>query len=379
MGPGSIGRSGGRYICQSILDIVQQIGHARIFRSVRLPNQHGGGPGGADTVIDLQGQGHVRAENAGGGKSGCSGDFVVAGGPDPGGLADLHAGITCTAFGVEPGLDVNMAVSQNMAVHRDRIARGEDHVALLATGDEVAFEEAVLAKVQDDGAVDGLQERGPVEIEVCIRSFDDGDVVVGEDRAGDIEVSHRVFLRAENHLGAGGSGDDIERPARFHAAAVSHGIQAQHLGMDTFEISAAIGVRERGQDPEIVLAGEEDLTVLELYLDDGIGLAAHGHRVVAEELGGWIVPVKVTVEIPVVRLVERGLEIEHQVHDHVLDVISRSLCGGQRHLAHDLLGPQVYPEHEGHIVGQNTVIGGTVGDYIIFVGQDRQPQEVLVL
>ena len=142
--------------------------------------------------------------------------------------------------------------------------------------------------------------------------------------------------------------------------------------------TADIRIGEGRQNPEIVLAGEEDLAVLELYLDYRIGDVAHSHRVVAEQFVGRIA-VRLSVQVPVAGLIQLRLEVEHQIHDHVLELVVRGLGGGERHLTDDLLRAEVHPEHQGHIVRQDTVVVRPVGVEIVLVRQDRQSQQAFVL
>jgi len=139
-----------------------------------------------------------------------------------------------------------------------------------------------------------------------------------------------------------------------------------------------LGVGELREDLEFILAGQEDLAVFQLDLDDRVGRAAHGDRIVAEVLRGRVVAVDVAVEVDVAGRVERFLDVQDQVHDHAAVAIIGGRSGRDGNLADDLLHAEVDPEHERHVVGQHAVVRGPVGVELLGRHVD-QAQQLLVL
>ena len=155
--------------------------------------------------------------------------------------------------------------------------------------------------------------------------------------------------------------------------AVRHVIESQELGIHAHQIRTPARIGHGGQNFEVVLAGEEDLAILELDLDDRIGLAAHCHRVVAE-----IVRIRIAGQVEIVGCVQGGLKIQDQIHDRALVLVIRGVGGGDRHLTDDLARTQIHPQNESHILRQHTALGGTIGRDLLG-GHGRQPEEVLIL
>ena len=198
--------------------IIEQIGHLRVARGLGPLNKDLSFITPAHAVVYAQGEGHIPGEEDPVRREVDCADNLVIGClkgsrcPDPGRGCDVHAeraGVSCR---IESGLNINMAVSQDLAVNDNGVMRGQDHITLCTACHKVALQEAVLSKIQDNGTIYGLQESGPIQIQVCIRAFIHGDLMVGENRTRDIKVSHRVLFGAEDHLRAGCLGNDVERP-----------------------------------------------------------------------------------------------------------------------------------------------------------------------
>ena len=177
--------------------------------------------------------------------------------------------------------------------------------------------------------------------------------MVGQHRTGDIQISHRVLFGAEDHFGTGFFGDNVERPRRQDFGLGDHIVQTKQFDIDALQLwDQRSG--ETFIQPDLVLAGEEDLTVLELDLHDRIGGMAHGHRIIGEILFiglavEQIVTVLVAGQIHVISVIDHGLQIQHQVHDHVFGVVTGGLVGGDGDLADDLLYAQIDPENKGNV------------------------------
>ena len=192
------------------------------------------------------------------------------------------------------------------------MACGQANVAGGTTCDQIALQETVVAHVENDRSIESLEQGQPVEVERRIRTFDQRDLVIGQDRAGDVDGTRGKLLGSEDHFRIRRPRDDIERPQRLPLAPGGYAIQAEQLDILARQDRIAIRVRIRrgGANLEVVLAGEENLAVLEFHFDDRIGYTAHGHLVVRE------VPCEDgAVLIVVGRAVQSGLNVHDQVRD----------------------------------------------------------------
>ncbi len=63
------------------------------------------------------------------------------------------------------------------------------------------------------------------------------------------------------------------------------------------------------------------------------------------------VTVLIAGQIHVISVIDRGLQIQHQVHNHVFGVVTGGLAGGNCDLADDLLYAQIDPQNKGNVFG----------------------------
>ena len=237
----------------------------------------------------------------------------------------------------------------------------------------------MLAEVEIDRTVQGLEASGPVELE-SVGAAAHGDLPLGQHRACDVDEAARR-VRREGHGGAVGLGDDVERAlGRACLVAVTDAREPHELGV------GLVLVRNSRANLEVVGAREEDLRMLQLHLDQRIRYPARGDRVVGEvgervrrvtlvAIAGLRDVELVEVGDGPVNAVERVLDVAHQLAD-VDVVLGLGLRDDDRAL--DLLRADVDPDVERHVVGQDTLVRRAVRDDEV-VRHRRESEEILVL
>ena len=286
-----------------------------------------------------------QAQAGGGGVHGGGGG---AGGGDPGG-EDHAVGGADDAVDLQGGVGMEDDITPGAAGHG-------------VTGHEIALEHGVGAHVEADGAVHGLDETGPVEIQ-ALGAAVHGDHAVGPHRAGDQQPAGRIG-GGETDRGTGGRGVDMIGAARVAAAAVADRVQAQEIFM-----AAA------GENGEPVIADKEELALLELHPDHGIGIAAAGDDIVGEiEITGIGEGHAIGV---IGGRVHGVLDILGQVGHPAAGAVVVGAGGRNEDGAGDLAGPHVDPELEGDILVKDAVGAGALG-HDGLVGQGGEAQGLLV-
>ena len=157
------------------------------------------------------------------------------------------------------------------AQHRQGAGRTQQHVAAGAAGDHAALDHALAAGGKTDGAIDGFQHAGVVQIDQAAVEVDGA---VGPQLASDVlqavvaalntDVDHRAGARCVDRKAADravGGGSCRKAQAQIGAAA---GV-------------AGAGVHGRGQHLELVRADQAQLAFAELDGHIGLALREVGH------------------------------------------------------------------------------------------------------